>query len=119
MGSPELAVSADDVAEAAKRIAVRWPGLRHRLPAACFPEAADDAEAYHPYRYHHPIAVDELRRGLDAAGFRVLGARRFLWVLKTLPDPLLAAGRAAERIAESLPVLRRLGATTLVWAERC
>ena len=104
--------------EAAKRAAVRWPALRRRLPSSCFPEAADDAASYHPYRYHHPLTLAELERGLERAGFAVQGARRFLWVPKTLPDALLGAGIAAERAAELLPLLDRLGATTLVWAAK-
>src|SRR5438552_12826030 len=83
--------------EAIKRLAVRWPALRRRLPSSCFPEAADDLAAYHPYRYHHPLGAAELRPRLDAAGFTVLGAKRFLWVMKTLPDAMLSLGRAAER----------------------
>ena len=104
--------------EAMKRAAVRWPALRRRLPSSCFPEAADDAAAYHPYRYHHPLPLAELRGRLERVGFEVKGSRRFLWVPKTLPAPLLAAGRAVEAIAESLPLVNRLGATSLVWATR-
>ena len=104
--------------EVAKRLAVRWPALRRRLPSSCFPEAEDDAGAYHPYRYHHPLTLAELREKLGRAGFAVEGARRFLFVAKTLPSFLLPAGRAAEVIAERLPLVRRLGATTLVWAVR-
>src|SRR5207248_8833791 len=48
--------------ERMKTLAVRWPMLRRRLPSACFPEAADDADAYHPYRYHHPLMLRELGR---------------------------------------------------------
>jgi hypothetical protein len=88
------------------------------LPSACFPEARDDAAGYHPYRYHHPLTLAGLRAGLADAGLTVLGARRFLWVMKTLPDALYAAGRAAETVAEALPGVRRMGATTLVWAEK-
>src|SRR5260221_595235 len=36
--------------------------------------------------------------------------------MKTMPDLLLGAGRAAEALAESTPGLRRFGATTLIWA---
>ncbi len=104
--------------EALKRLAVRWPALRRRLPSACFPEAADDLAAYHPYRYHHPLTRRELITGLEGAGFRVLGLRSFLWVPKTLPESLLAAARVLERGAEAVPILDRLGATTLVWASR-
>jgi hypothetical protein len=35
-----------------------------------------------------------------------------------LPEPLLAAGRLVERALEALPLLRRMGATTLIWAAR-
>ena len=104
--------------EALKRLAVRWPALRRRLPSACFPEAADDLAAYHPYRYHHPLTRGELCVGLEAAGFRIGGVRSFLWIPKTLPESLLAAARVLERGVEAVPILDRLGATTLVWATR-
>ena len=104
--------------EAMKRLAVRMPALRRALPSSCFPEASDDSETYHPYRYHHPLGPAELARGLEQAGFRVLGMKRFLWVPKTLPDALLAAGRAGEAVAEALPLVSKGGATTLIWAER-
>lgn len=104
--------------EAVKRAAVRLPALRRALPSSCFPEAADDRGGYHPYRYHHPLPAAELRARLALTGFEVLGARRFLWVMKTAPDALLGAGRAAEAVAEALPLVNRLGATTLVWAVR-
>lgn len=104
--------------EAAKRLAVRWPALRRTLPSSCFPEAADDVTSYHPYRYHHPVLPSELVSGLTANGFEVLGTTRFLWVPKTLPGPLLGVGRLVERVLEALPFLRRMGATTLVWAAR-
>ena len=104
--------------EFAKRLAVRWPALRRRLPSSCFPEAADDLATYHPYRYHHPVTPRELVAGLAASGFEVLGMSRFLWVPKTLPGALLGAGRALEGGLEAVPLVRRLGATTLVWAAR-
>jgi 2-polyprenyl-3-methyl-5-hydroxy-6-metoxy-1,4-benzoquinol methylase len=104
--------------ERLKQVAVAIPALRNALPSACFPEASDTETEYHPYRYHHPLTLAGLRAGLTGAGLRVLGARRFLWVMKTLPDRLFDAGRAAERVAETLPLARRMGATTLVWAER-
>ena len=104
--------------ELLKRLAVRLPALRRRLPSACFPEAADDEGSYHPYRYHHPLPAAELRARLSGAGFEVEGTRRFLWVMKTLPGALLGAGRAAEGLAEHLPIVNRMGATTLAWAVR-
>lgn len=104
--------------EAAKRLAVKWPGLRRALPSSCFPEAADDAGNYHPYRYHHPLTLPELAAGLDAAGLQVLGSRQFLWVMKTLPDALLGVGRAVENSFEFFPVVTRWGATNLIWAEK-
>jgi len=104
--------------EAVKRLAVRWPALRRRLPSSCFPEAADDLASYHPYRYHHPLRHRELADGLAVAGFEVEGTTHFLWVPKTLPAALLGAGRSLERLLEALPLVRRLGATTLIWATR-
>jgi SAM-dependent methyltransferase len=104
--------------ERVKTLAVRWPALRSRLPSSCFPEAPDDAGAYHPYRYHHPLGLRELAHGLAQAGFQVEGATRFLWVPKTLPAALLPAGRLAEALAEHVPLLARMGATTLLWGHR-
>jgi SAM-dependent methyltransferase len=104
--------------ELVKRLAVKLPALRRSLPSSCFPEATDDAGAYHPYRYHHPLPAAELRDRLVRAGFEPRGARRFLWAMKTLPDALLSAGRAAEAVAEHVPLLNRMGATTLIWAVR-
>jgi hypothetical protein len=97
---------------------MRWPALRRRLPSACFPEASDDPGTYHPYRYHHPLALGELRGGLESAGLRVLGVKHFLWIFKTLPEALLGPATGLEWLAERTPLLGRLGATTLVWAER-
>ena len=108
----------DSPIETVKRVAVKWPWLRRTLPSSCFPEAEDDAGEYHPYRYHHPLSPAELIAGLEGVGFRVQGTKSFLWVLKTLPPPLLGLGRAAEALAEALPLVNRAGATTLVWAER-
>jgi ubiquinone/menaquinone biosynthesis C-methylase UbiE len=104
--------------EVVKRVAVRWPGLRRRLPSSCYPEAGDHAGAYHPYRYHHPLPLAELSARLERVGFAIEGARCFLFVPKTLPSFLLPLARAAEAIAERLPLVNRLGATTLVWATR-
>ena len=64
----------DSPIEAAKRLAVRWPALRRRLPSSCFPEASDDLATYHPYRYHHPLPPAQLIAGLTAAGFEVQGS---------------------------------------------
>lgn len=108
----------DSPVEAAKRLAVAVPAIRRRLPSSCFPEAADDPASYHPYAYHHPLPAAELASRLERAGIAVEGARRFLWVLKTMPDAMLAMGRAAEALAEALPLVNRLGATTLVWGIR-
>jgi 2-polyprenyl-3-methyl-5-hydroxy-6-metoxy-1,4-benzoquinol methylase len=104
--------------EVVKRVAVKWPALRRSLPSSCFPEAADDAGGYHPYRYHHPVHAAELTGALGGAGLDVQGVKRFLWVPKVLPDPALAPGRLAEWLAEALPGINRLGATTLVWGTR-
>jgi hypothetical protein len=99
-------------------VAVAIPALRRALPSACFPEASDTETEYHPYRYHHPLTLSGLSAGLSGAGLRLLGARRFLWVMKTLSDGWFGPARAAEAVAESLPLVRRMGATTLVWAEK-
>ena len=68
-----LAISTPNSAspiEAAKRFAVRWPTLRRALPSSCFPEATDEASTYHPYRYHHPLPLAELREFTRASRLR-------------------------------------------------
>lgn len=102
--------------EIAKHMIMRWPALRSRLPSMCFPEALDQSETYHPYRYHHPIDVSELLGAIAKAGLTPKGARRFLWVFKTWPDALLPLGRTLEAGAERVPMVRSWGATSLVWA---
>jgi len=104
--------------ESVKRLAVAMPALRRRLPSSCFPEASDDLATYHPYSYHHPLSGQELAQRLERAGIEIEGMRSFLWILKTLPDPLLGAGRLAEAALEAIPLVNRLGATTLVWGRR-
>lgn len=104
--------------ELMKLLALRWPALRRRLPSSCYPEAHDDPGTYHPYRYHHPLTPHDLVAGLTLAGFEVRGVRQFLWVFKTLPDALLPVGRVVEGVAEALPLVRRLGATTMAWGVR-
>jgi len=104
--------------EQAKVLATRWPALRRMLPSSCYPEAVDDSTTYHPYRYHHPITARDLAALLAGAGFEVRGARQFMWVFKTLPDGLLSVARAFEALAEALPLVNRLGATTLMWGVR-
>lgn len=104
--------------ETAKRLAVRVPAIRRRLPSSCFPEATDEPSSYHPYTYHHPLSGNELAGRLRNAGLRVEGMRSFLWIAKTLPDALLGVGQAAEAALEALPLINRFGATTLVWGSK-
>ena len=104
--------------ELVKRAAVRWPALRKSLPSSCFPEAADDLSSYHPYRYHHPLQLGELAEGAKQVGLEIEGSKRFLWVMKTMPDALLGLGRGAEAVVEHLPFANRMGATTLVYGHR-
>ena len=73
-------------------------GCRRALPSSCFPEAGDDRGAYHPYRYHHPLEPRRVANaGSRRAGFRVEGAKRFLWVMKTMPDACSAARAGPKR----------------------
>ena len=54
------------------------------------------------------MSVSELAARVEAAGLRMLGARRFLWIPKTLPDSLLGPSQALERIAEATPGVPRI-----------
>jgi hypothetical protein len=99
------------------------PRCAGALPSSCFPEAADDAGSYHPYRYHHPLSLASCARGSRAPGFtsraralpvrREDAARRFL-----LPGrPRGRGGRGAH--ARSSTAGRHhagVGATARTWS---
>ncbi len=104
--------------ERAKRLVSRHPALRRRLPTMCYPEQGTPRERYHPYRYHHPMPDARILAMLREAGFEPLALRHVLFVTKNTPDALFAAARALEALAERLPGVRRLAATTHVVARR-
>jgi 2-polyprenyl-3-methyl-5-hydroxy-6-metoxy-1,4-benzoquinol methylase len=101
-----------------KRFAVRRSWLRTRMPAMCYPADQVDRDTYHPYRYHLPMRNSEIRRLLEAAGFRVIKVKRFLFVLKNTSNLIFYPTLAAEKILEKLPLINRLAATVCFVAEK-
>jgi SAM-dependent methyltransferase len=102
--------------ERAKRVVVRFPWLRRRLPTMCYPTERVERADYHPYRYHHPWSAAEISKHLEVNGYKVLKIKYFLFVFKSTSDfsyPLLIC---LEQTFERLPLLRRLAATVCVVA---
>jgi len=104
--------------ERVKRVAVRHGWIRQRLPSMCLPDQGTARRDYHPYRYHHPLPDREIVRMVEAAGFRAVEVRHFLFVMKNTPDALAPAWRMGERALERTPAARRLAATVCVVADR-
>jgi len=98
--------------ERVKRLTGAHPWIRRRLPTMCYPDEGTGRGDYHPYRYHHPLPDGRIVSLLDAAGFRDVRVKHFLFVLKNTPDAIFAPARALEAVAESVPVVRALAATS-------
>lgn len=106
------------VVERFKRFTGRHRWLRRQLPSMCYPDEGTSRKDYHPYRYHRPLPDSEIGALLEAAGFSVERARHFLFMLKSTPAVLYPGFRAAERLAEAIPGLRRTAATACFVARR-
>jgi ubiquinone/menaquinone biosynthesis C-methylase UbiE len=104
------------VVERCKRVAVRHPWMRERLPSMCYPDAGSARADYHPYRYHHPRPEREIAALLADAGLRVVATDYFLFTLKNTPDRLFGPWAALERALERTPGVRRLAATVCLVA---
>ncbi len=104
--------------ERAKRAVGRSAWLRRRLPTMCYPEQGTARDAYHPYRYHHPLPDAAIVRMLREAGFDVDRPHHFLFVLKNTSNRAFGPMRCFERLAERTPGLRRLAATARFVARR-
>jgi SAM-dependent methyltransferase len=104
--------------ERAKRVAVRHRWIRDQLPSMCYPDLGTSRDAYHPYRYHRPAPDREIVSLLAGAGFRVASVSHFLFMLKSTPDAWYAPWSAFEKISESAPGIRSLGATVCVVAAK-
>jgi SAM-dependent methyltransferase len=104
--------------ESAKRVAVRHRWIRAQLPSMCYPDLGAARDEYHPYRYHLPLPARAIASLLTSVGFRVTGVSRFLFVLKSTPDPLYRPWAALERLAEHTPVVRQAAATVCVVARK-
>lgn len=104
--------------ERAKRVAVRHPWMRAKLPSMCYPDLGTTRDAYHPYRYHRPLPDREIVALLEGAGFRVRSVSHFLFMLKSTPDSWVTPWTALESASERAPGLRGLAATVCVTATR-
>ncbi|MEE9270073.1 MAG: methyltransferase domain-containing protein [Candidatus Krumholzibacteria bacterium] len=106
------------IVERFKRVAVRLPWLRRRLPTMCYPADGVDRSTYHPYRYHQPATPEAIRGYLEGAGFSVRSVTCFLFVTKNTPDGLFPLVRSTETLMEQAPILKQLAATVCVVADR-
>jgi SAM-dependent methyltransferase len=104
--------------ERIKRIVVRLPAARRRLPTMCYPSEDGGRDEYHPYRYHRPEPVGKIAALIERRGFKVLKIKYFLFVLKNASDGWYRVQSAAERVAEKIPGVRRLAATVCFVAEK-
>ncbi|MGD8414064.1 MAG: methyltransferase domain-containing protein [Candidatus Latescibacterota bacterium] len=108
----------DGAVERFKRFTGRHPALRKRLPTMCYPEEGTKRDGYHPYSYHHPLPDDRIAGLLNEAGFRVESVSHFLFMLKNTPNWAYPLAAILERIGESLPVVKRLAATSCFVAQK-
>ncbi|UCH83428.1 MAG: class I SAM-dependent methyltransferase [Candidatus Latescibacterota bacterium] len=102
--------------ERAKRIVMRFPSLRRRLPAMMYPTETVSRTDYHPYRYHKPWTAAKIAGRLESHGYKVLKIKRFLFVYKNAPDWACPILIPAEKIFERLPLIGRMAATVCVVA---
>jgi SAM-dependent methyltransferase len=106
------------IVERAKRIVVRFPWLRRRLPTMCYPTDEVTRADYHPYRYHQPWSAAKIGKRLEDNGYNVLKTKYFLFVLKSTSDSAYPILALLEKILERLPLVNRLAATVCVVAEK-
>ena len=99
------------VVERFKRFTSQHRWLREQLPSMCYPEEGTPRVDYHPYSYHRPLPDDEIASLLETAGFDIVRARHFLFMIKSTPALLYPGFRAAERLVEGIPGVRRAAAT--------
>ncbi len=104
--------------ERAKRLAVRQRWIRERLPTMCYPEEGTSRDEYHPYRYHHPLPDKRIEALIRAAGFDHLGTRHFLFMMKSTSDVMFGFSRFLEALAEGIPGIRSLAATSCFVAQK-
>jgi len=104
--------------ESAKRVTGNHPWMRRKLPTMCYPEEGTDRGDYHPYQYHHPLPDEEIVRMIVESGFSIERVKHFLFILRSVPNAVFPLARAAEAIAERIPGVRRLAATSCFVAIR-
>lgn len=106
------------VVETGKRLIVRAPFLKRLVPPMCYPVGEIPRELYHPYSYHRPSPVGEVRSLLESEGFEVSFSKTMIFTWKSVPDILFPAARLVEAILERVPLVRRLGSTLVVKARK-
>lgn len=104
--------------ERTKRVLVRMPWARRRLPTMCYPTEKVARTDYHPYRYHRPDPVGGIVALIEANGFKVIKIKYFLFMLKNASNRCFEAHALLERAAERTPLVRRLAATVCVVAKK-
>jgi ubiquinone/menaquinone biosynthesis C-methylase UbiE len=106
------------IVERAKRLAVGQRWIREKLPTMCYPEEGTSRDEYHPYRYHHPLPDKRIESLIREAGFQHLNTRHFLFMLKSTPDATFGFSRFLEAVAEGIPGIRSLAATSCFVAQK-
>jgi SAM-dependent methyltransferase len=104
--------------ERLKRMIVRVPWLRRRLPTMCYPVDDVARSDYHPYRYHRPDPAGKIAGLLEGHGFKVLKVKYFLFVLKNTPDWFFPVVALLEGVLERTPGVNRLAATVCIVGEK-
>jgi 2-polyprenyl-3-methyl-5-hydroxy-6-metoxy-1,4-benzoquinol methylase len=104
--------------EFGKRVIVKFKFLRRFAPFMHYPTAGAGRNEYHPFEYHLPVRRRQLEAMARKAGFNVVRAENFLFVLKNTPDRLFAAAHFLERMLERVPPSRGLAATSLLLAAK-
>lgn len=102
--------------EIAKRLLYKSRVLRRLLPFMHYPTPDVDRASYHPYAYHLPIPLRNLRKSLGDEAFTVVTTKKFLFTLKYTPDGLFNIVKWFENILERLPFVREFACTVLVIA---
>jgi 2-polyprenyl-3-methyl-5-hydroxy-6-metoxy-1,4-benzoquinol methylase len=104
--------------ERLKRVVVRMPWVRRRLPSMCYPAEGVERADYHPYRYHRPEPASQIAELLRSHGFTVLKIKYFLFMLKNTSDPWYPLLVRIEQALERVPAVRRLAATVCIVADK-
>ncbi|MBN2184106.1 MAG: class I SAM-dependent methyltransferase [Candidatus Krumholzibacteriota bacterium] len=106
------------IVEAGKRIIIKFPSLKKIFPPMCYPVGEIVREEYHPYSYHRPAPLREIRRLLESEGLEIEETRKIIFIWKSVPDFLFPFCRSLESLFERIPLLKDLASTLVVSARK-